>query len=378
MTKEQFTSLLKNPSTINLNLIKGLEEITERFPYFQNAHLLLAKQYHGHENIRYESYLRKASVYATDRELLYQLIKSEPESVIHMSVAHEEIPSKETLAQKEKEIPSAINQETEHQMHVVSDDLDSSEELAVKIPVPFSEISETIENEKIVLDQQTSNLTVDPKEIIEQRLRELALEKNNTLVDETENVSVRVTDEETEETIKSTKQSREREQEDTTVIDLEKRNDDKKVEQEKILFPLPGLKQKENLESHSFTEWLKLKTVPIIQDDQVGEYRVEPNSAKETPPKEIKKVENQLIEKFIKTEPRIIPARSEFYSPGNMARKSAKEHEDLISETLARIYAQQGNLRKAIETYHKLALKIPEKSSYFAALIKELEEKEKI
>src|SRR6186997_831032 len=84
MTKEQFNSLLHSPSTINLNMVKGLEEITARFPYFSNAHLLLAKQYQGHENIRYESYLRKAAAYAADRTLLYRLIKTEPEAVIHI------------------------------------------------------------------------------------------------------------------------------------------------------------------------------------------------------------------------------------------------------------------------------------------------------
>jgi hypothetical protein len=48
----------------------------------------------------------------------------------------------------------------------------------------------------------------------------------------------------------------------------------------------------------------------------------------------------------------------------------------MISETLARIYAQQGNIPKAIDAYKRLSLKIPEKSSYFAALIKDLEDKE--
>ena len=55
-----------------------------------------------------------------------------------------------------------------------------------------------------------------------------------------------------------------------------------------------------------------------------------------------------------------------------MARKSAQDHEDLISETLARIYAQQGNIAKAITTYERLALKLPQKKAYFASLIEKL------
>ena len=90
----------------------------------------------------------------------------------------------------------------------------------------------------------------------------------------------------------------------------------------------------------------------------------------------LRKPQDELLDKFIITQPRIVAQKSEFYSPGNMARKSAIEHEDLISETLARIYAQQGYIPKAIDAYKRLSLKSPEKSSYFAALIKELEEKE--
>ncbi|MBK7885977.1 MAG: hypothetical protein IPJ86_01335 [Bacteroidetes bacterium] len=92
----------------------------------------------------------------------------------------------------------------------------------------------------------------------------------------------------------------------------------------------------------------------------------------DTDPPKPKKPSGELIDKFIKQEPRITPSKSTFYSPVNMAKKSVQEPDDIISETLAGIYANQGNFQKAILFYEKLSLKFPEKSRYFAALIEEL------
>lgn len=67
----------------------------------------------------------------------------------------------------------------------------------------------------------------------------------------------------------------------------------------------------------------------------------------------------------------------EFFSPTRMAKKSLEDTDGLVTETLARIYLQQGNPEKAIEAYRRLSLKNPHKSSYFAALIREIEDKER-
>ena len=80
-----------------------------------------------------------------------------------------------------------------------------------------------------------------------------------------------------------------------------------------------------------------------------------------------------MIDKFIAAEPKIIPSKAEFYSPFEQAKKSVTENDDIISETLAKIYFHQGNLLKARSSYEKLSLLHPEKRSYFAALILEID-----
>jgi tetratricopeptide (TPR) repeat protein len=364
MTKEQFNTLLLSPSTINLNLVSELEDITQRFPYFQNAHLLLAKQYHGHENIRFENSLRKAAAYASDRSKLYKLIKTASENIIHINEATISEQPNEPEAQKViNELPEASNQNSTVEIQTDVPEIVSNSAIDQIVIVV-----ETEGKPEVTIDV-TAPKEINQRDIIEQRLKELQKEnKKQALAAESKNDSV-----------------------------IERKKEREKAENEyqkpKPLSPIaekipsakvpvsnePNASPSLNTDAkHSFTEWLKLKSIVIIpaevsltyldatkelmEGDSIGEKGF--------------KAGDELLENFIKNEPRIVPARSEFYSPGNMARKSAVENEDLISETLARIYAQQGNIRKAIEGYHRLILKNPEKSTYFAALIKELEDKE--
>jgi hypothetical protein len=45
----------------------------------------------------------------------------------------------------------------------------------------------------------------------------------------------------------------------------------------------------------------------------------------------------------------------------------------IVSETLAKIYYQQKKYSLCIDTYRQLSLVNPEKSTYFASLIKKIE-----
>ncbi len=57
----------------------------------------------------------------------------------------------------------------------------------------------------------------------------------------------------------------------------------------------------------------------------------------------------------------------------DMIINSVTENEELVSEPLAELYLQQGYTDKAKVIYHKLILKYPEKSSYFAGLIRKID-----
>ncbi len=83
---------------------------------------------------------------------------------------------------------------------------------------------------------------------------------------------------------------------------------------------------------------------------------------------------NELIERFLAEQPSISrPGNQAFYNPQQEAIDSTKEDvSDLVTETLADIYIQQGLIEKAIRIFEKLILKYPKKSSYFADRIEEL------
>ena len=117
-------------------------------------------------------------------------------------------------------------------------------------------------------------------------------------------------------------------------------------------------------EKHSFNEWLRLTHFKPINRDQ--------NSNKNTKLKPAEKT-SKIVDFISASKDKELP-KKEFFSPTNTALKSLTEINNLMTETLAKVYLEQGHYEKAITAYEILSLKYPQKSSLFANQIKAIKQ----
>ena len=80
----------------------------------------------------------------------------------------------------------------------------------------------------------------------------------------------------------------------------------------------------------------------------------------------------RLIDKFLEAQPKMPPVKDDSGSATDGQPQTESDHDEMITETLANIYAQQGYYKKAIQIFEKLSLKNPEKSTYFADQIEKI------
>lgn len=146
-------------------------------------------------------------------------------------------------------------------------------------------------------------------------------------------------------------------------------------------------------EGRSFIDWLNQlskksasKTSPAkTHEDKISEEKApQDNPASKAPGHQhsakgpqSKPDQKAIVDAFLQNPPKLKRPKSEFYDPDEMAQRSVKEDDELVSEPLARIHFQQGNYKKAIQLYEKLSLLYPDKFHYFAQQIELVKKQQK-
>ena len=312
MQAKEFINYIKNPNSLEKNSVKELQKLVNDFPYFQSAHLLLSLASKKWDASVYQKSLKKTAIVVTNRSHLFNLIQK-------------------------IDISNIVIEDSDHQKLVVE------------------EVLEPIDS---------------TKELNILKATELLIENSDSEILET-----------------GIQQKTKPNAEDVLENEIAKQVVGAIVEKQMFNLSDTQLVFKQNKEPETFTDWLRLiqKSNKQLSAENILEVNTENNTDIKTRLEKgkiitqesalNKKLKNlALIDKIIENSPGQIKIKDDqkFYSPEHNAKESLLENEHLVSETLAKIYALQGSVNKAVRAYEILSLKFPQKSAYFASLIQKL------
>ncbi|WP_310992842.1 hypothetical protein [Aequorivita marina] len=322
MHTSTYTYLLANPQRVTSEDLDALDGVIKKHPYFQSARALQLKGLKNQDSYLYNEALKMAAAHTTDRDILFEYITSE------------------------KFVQNEISQ------NILQHD-DSVNEIKV--------VSEDVSQQ--VNDENDQAEIKKAEDILNPDLFQRKVQSVTNLVADKDEV--------------------------------------KEKEAEEALQPNKPLEFTKN-DTHSFSEWLKLtKAKPITRDGEdsnadskISEENETSNSktanneneAANMSPEAAAEEENawksKLIDKFIQERPKITPSENQGVSAKKNVKNSGSKNpstaytqsdEALMTETLAKVYLQQKNYKKAIQAYKILILKNPEKSGFFADQIRAIE-----
>lgn len=356
---------VEQPATCSIEDLDDLRLMVEKFPYSQLFPILYLKALSNRKDIRFDEELTKYAYRITDRLQLYQLIREGTVLDKENTASGLETVTDISLSNDLKE--SAL---TAEELITEDDDITMLHEttaIVESIEDPSNIISEVTIDPGIASDEETEDVEIIPLNLSkfgDVLNQEIEIEENDSqfekeILAETIASGYELTILKSENQIESEVKS---ENEDEFGNQIENENQSESEDRNALTdnISLQG--------KRSFSSWLRSSendVQPLIDEEKA---RIE-----------------SILEQFLENQPSISrPKKSEtveekpkkeFYSAAKKAKESILMENMPVSETLARIFALQGNYPKAIFVYEQLVLINSEKKTFFATQIEELKKK---
>ena len=349
MNQETLSNIVNQSEPIEANMSMDLVQLCNTFPYFPIPFILLGKQYSQKKDFRTDNTIFQAALRVQSREWLFNYINAT------VKIEKIQVPIiQETKIDNDR----FIEQMNEYAIETV---LEVKESIAIE---PIIETIVSIEPEPIIEPRPS----FEPEQIIEPiAVVSPVVDFNNEIesflfMPSIESIDIMEDDIEVKSTGRSLLFNPEIEEKLETT-----QNTDKNIEK-------PYYSMGYNIEDYFEAPAEPVRSETAHQENDFFSWLNSENQNQGPVNKSEITKKDSLIEKFIKDSPSVTRPKQDFYSPEKAMRKSEVLDFAIATETLAKIYLKQGYPEKAIKVYEQLELKIPEKLSYFAALIIKIKE----
>ena len=82
MKKTEFFDFVAQPNLLNEESLSALNEVVAEFPWFQSARMLLVKNLHVIDHVRFNGELKVSAAFIGDRRRLFQLVHDQQEAAV--------------------------------------------------------------------------------------------------------------------------------------------------------------------------------------------------------------------------------------------------------------------------------------------------------
>ncbi len=162
-----------------------LEAIIQKFPYFQQAHILLAKKYQQEKSPKFDEQLQLAVLYAQDRELLFSIFNDNettsaqirPATTAYNEVKNDveevKLPEEPAIEERHEEIPPTENTEENALRETATPTAESEEIFYVGEEHSFDEWIQAFSRPDVVKAEIKHAVTVDENPTRDDELNKL-------------------------------------------------------------------------------------------------------------------------------------------------------------------------------------------------------------